>query len=495
MLHPWKNIEGQSKSALRELQNRKLHHFINDHVYPFSPYYRALFDTHKIDPQSIRTVEDLKRIPFTSKTDFAASKEHPKKFRDFILQPDQDKIKKAWSLPKLLGLKAQTIVCGQEYVKAALAREYRPVFMTFTTGTTSTPTPFVYTKYDFDNLYLSGNRMMELFDLNPDEKIVNMFPFAPHLAFWQVYAGGMEAGYFTFHTGGGRAIGTEGNLSALQRIQPAMILGVPSYVYHVLRTAAERGEDMSFVKRVVLGAARVTVGFKQKLAELLESMGARDVAIFGTYGFTEARCAWAESPTAIDQSSGYHLYPDKDIFEIIDPETGEVKGEGEDGEIVYTGIDARGSVVLRYRTGDFCKGGIVWSPCPYSGRTTPRLSSDISRLSDQKDLQLSKVKGSLVNFHHFGMVLSDIPEICEWQIEIRKKDDDPYGIDEIILYVTQNDGADCEALSTKIRKKMALVTEINPNAIEYISLEEIVKRLELETANKDKRVVDRRPKE
>lgn len=495
MLNPWSPIEGMSQSELRSIQNKKLHNFINYHVYPFSPYYKKLFDEHKIDPRKIKTVDDLKHIPFTSKEDFASSKENPNAFREFILQPDQEKIKKAWPMSKLLGLKAQSLFEGKTSVKQKLAYDYRPVFMTFTTGTTSNPTPFVYTKKDFDNMNISGARMMELFNINEDDKVMNIFPFAPHLAFWQVFCGGLTSGHFTFHTGGGRAIGTEGNLAALDRIKPAMLLGVPSYIYHIIRTAHERGMDLSFVNRVVLGAARVTTPFKQRLALLLEQMGAKDVKIFGTYGFTEARCAWAESPSPIDQSTGYHIYPDKEIFEIIDPETGEAVPEGHDGEIVYTGIDSSGSVVIRYRTGDYAKGGIIWTPCSHSGRTVPRLSSDITRLSDTKSMQLSKVKGSLVNFNHFAMALSDIPEIIEWQLEISKRNNDPFDIDEITLYVTKVDGISEHDLVIKIRQKMAVITEVNPNKVEFVDLKEIVKRLELETANKDRRVIDRRPRE
>jgi phenylacetate-coenzyme A ligase PaaK-like adenylate-forming protein len=289
-------------------------------------------------------------------------------------------------------------------------------------------------------------------------------------------------------------MGTDGNIKFMQKIKPSIILGVPSYVYHVLCVAKEQGVRLDFIKKVVLGAARVTVAFKQKLAETLEGMGATNVSIFGTYGFTESRCAWAESPTKLDVSSGYYLYPDKEVFEVVDPNTGEVKGEGEDGEIVYTSIDARGSCVIRYRTGDFVKGGIIYSPCPYTKKTVPRLSSDITRLSDIKDLQLSKVKGSLVNFSSFDAVLSEIDLIDEWQIEIRKRNNDPFDMDELVVYVSPKANCDEVQLAEEIKKQMQVTTEVTPNEVKFISNDEIVKRLELETANKDKRIIDRRPK-
>jgi len=488
----WKGITSLSYSQIKRLQNQRLHHFINTHVYPFSPYYHKLFDDHKIDPQQIRTKEDLKRIPFISKSDLI-SKDNLQKYKDFILHPDKEKISRSWPKSRLLMLAVRSMLQGLQ-MQELLGREYRPVFMTFTTGTTNSPVPFMYSRFDLDNLYLSGSRMVALFDIKGDDRIMNLFPFAPHLAFWQTFFGAIEAGIFSLSTGGGKVMGTEGNLTALMRIKPTAILGVPSYVYHLVRFAQEKGHDLSFIKKIVLGAAKVTPAYKLKLSEMLSAQGAKNVSIFGTYGFTEARTAWAECPAENHLSSGYHLYPDKEIFEIIDPDTGEVKDDTEDGELVYTSLDSRASVILRYRTGDTVKGGITYGPCPYCGRVTLRLSSNITRLSDNKDIHLSKVKGTLVNLSHFAEVLNDIPKVDEWQLVIRKHNDDPHEVDEIVVYVTPQAEADQALLSRLIIDKLTGATEVAPNHIEFIPLNEMVKRLELETANKEKRILDTRPK-
>ena len=368
------------------------------------------------------------------------------------------------------------------------------MFITFTTGTTNKPVPFAYSDYDMKNLYISGARMLTLFGLKENDHVVNLFPFAPHLAFWQVVCGGFAARTLILSTGGGKVMSSEGSIAALLKMKPSVILGVPSYIYHVLRLAKDKGYDMGFIKKVVLGAARVSDVFKIRLASLLTSMGASDVSIFGTYGFTEARSAWVECPTRPEVSSGYHLYPDKEVFEIVDPDTGELKKEGEDGELVYTSLDSRASVVIRYRTGDFIKGGIIYEPCPHCKMTTPRISSDITRLSDVKDLKLSKIKGTLVNLSHFVSVLSDFDQVIEWQIEIRKKDNDPFEVDEVVVYVCPKEGINREALESDLRRNILLATEVTPNAIIFLSLPEIVRRLELETASKERRIIDSRPK-
>ncbi|OGX08319.1 MAG: hypothetical protein A2Z88_05755 [Omnitrophica WOR_2 bacterium GWA2_47_8] len=493
-MNPWKNIASLSKDEIRSLQNRKLHQFINQYLYPFSPYYKRLFDSNKIDPAQIRTIEDLKNIPSISKQNFIDASGQTSNPLDYILQPDEKKIRQSWPASKLIPLALNKIIKGPEFVKDALEREFRPNFITFTGGTTNRPISFVYTEHDIKNLYVSGSRMLDIFKIERTEKIVNMFPYAPHLAFWQVVFGGLASAYFILSTGGGKVMGTEGNIKVLLQVRPSVILGVPSYVYHVIRTAREKGLRLDSIKKVILGADKVTEAFKARLRSELAAMGSKDVFVFGTYGFTEARCAWAECPTAPGVSSGYHLYPDKEIFEIVDPKTGEVKKEGEDGEIVYTSLDSRGSSVVRYRTGDFVKGGVTYEPCPYCGLRVGRLSSDITRISNVKDFNLSKVKGQLVNLNHFDQTLTAFDQIKEWQIELRKKNNDPFDVDEVVFYICVKEKTDKIQLEKDIKKSILVATEVTPNEVIFVSFDEIVNRLELETASKEKRILDKRPK-
>lgn len=202
-MNSWKGITSLSYSQIKELQNHRLHHFINTHVYPFSPFYHKLFDDHNIDPRQIRSKEDLKRIPFISKSDLM-DKENQQKFKEFILHPDKEKISLYWPKTRLLMLAAKSIVQDRR-LEDDLAKEFRPVFMTFTTGTTNAPVPFMYSRYDLDNLYLSGKRMVELFDISGEDRIMNLFPFAPHLAFWQTFLAPSKRTFFRFPLAVGRS--------------------------------------------------------------------------------------------------------------------------------------------------------------------------------------------------------------------------------------------------------------------------------------------------
>jgi len=481
---------------LKSLQDRKLRHFITRHLYPFSPYYRRLFDKHKIKPGEIRCVEDLKKIPFTYKNNFVAAQgeDAAKKNLDFILQPNEKLMKEHLPKSELLRFLLLGLIRGKKHVKDLLEKEYRPIFLTATAGTTNRPISFLYTSYDIEKLRIIGARIINIFGIKHDARALNVFPYAPHLAFWQTVFAGFASNLFVLSTGGGKTLGTEGNLRSMLKVKPQFLIGVPNYIYHILKTAREQNLNLSFLTDIALGASRVPEGFKRKIASLLKEMGSSDIRVVGTYGFTESRSAWAECPTSIDISSGYHIYPDKEVFEIIDPETGEVKGEGEDGEIVYTGIDARGSCILRYRTGDLVRGGITYSPCPYCRRTVPRISSDIVRASNIKNIQLSKIKGSLVNLNDLVLLLDDKEIIDEWQIEITKKDNDPYEVDELILYISLLRQVNTEEFRQRLNKDIFSSTEVSFNKINFVSRQEILKRIEIESAVKAKRIVDKRPK-
>ncbi|MBI4864798.1 MAG: AMP-binding protein [Candidatus Riflebacteria bacterium] len=494
MMLAWKQMQYAPKPELQRLADFRLHEFVNNQLYPFSTFYRKLFTEHKIDPLSIRTVSDLRRVPFSSKTDLIATDANPQKSLDFVLRPDEALIRKYWGMGRKLSLLWDKIRHGPEYVEEKLGWEYRPIFLTATTGRTYQPVSFLYTHQDIDNLRVGGSRLLNIYGVKPGSRCVSLFPYAPHLAFWAVCFGAMAAGVLAVSTGGGKVMGTSGNIGFIERLKPYLIAGIPGYMYHLLRTAQAQGADMSSVRLVALGAEKVPPGLRERMHELLTSMGAKDPNIFGTYGFTEAKMAWGECPTKLGVYSGYHVYPDLEIFEIVNPETGEPVAEGEGGEIVYSSIDGRGSVVFRYRTGDFSRGGMTWEPCPHCGRTLPRISSDITRVSNVKTMQFSKIKGTLVNLNNLAFLLSDLREIEEWQVEIRKKDDDPLEMDVLVVHLALRNGVDQASFEQKLREAIVREIEVSANELHFCSLEEVLGRLGMETELKEKRIVDSRPK-
>jgi len=210
-------------------------------------------------------------------------------------------------------------------------------------------------------------------------------------------------------------------------------------------------------------------------------------------GFTEARQCWAEcTPPDLETTYGFHTYPDLDIFECVDPGTGEPVGPGERGELVYTTISGRGSCVLRYKGGDISEGGIVCDPCPGCGRIVPRISTTLSRRSDIGEFQLTKIRGTLVDLNNFLPCMASIEEVVEWQVVVRKRHDDPNDLDEIVLSVALADGVDPEAAKRKITGKLITEVEIAPNVIDVLPLSQLTENLGLDTQMKELRIRDLR---
>ena len=491
-----RNWDRMSFEEQREYRDRKLSWFVRSNLYPFSPFYRKAFDDARVSPDDIRRVEDLRKLPFTYKADIAPSAEDPYRYQKFVLAPEEKAMDEHMPRMRFAKMRWDRAFKGEEFVGKELWTEYSPVHLQFTTGRTGLPTPILYARSDVERMAEAGKRILELagFGKQLDCKgasILNAMPFAPHLGFWMVADGLDRSGILSLHAGGGRVLGTLRIIGAVQSMKATGVVGMPGYIYHTLRTAAAEGADFSSVRLIILAGERVPRGMKETLSELLEKMGAKDFYIISTMGFTEGRKGYSEC--APDADSGYHLYPDLDYIELIDPATEEPVGEGEDGELVYTCLDGRGTCVVRFRTGDFVKGGIVHEPCPSCGRMVPRMGADISRTGEVKGFSLTKLKGALVDQGAFSTVFSGEKGIRDWQVEIGKAGGDPFEVDVLDVYAALAEGADEEQVRANIDSGLLLATEVKPNSVTFLPLDELVERLRAKGGMKELRVVDSRP--
>jgi len=475
-------------------QEQHLVRYIREMVYPYSPYYRELLDYNRIKPSVIKTVKDMSCIPFTTKADVAPLPEDPDIPMSLVLQPTPERMKEA-KLSVRMKRKYSRLTSGKKGFAAAMDREFLPIHYHFTIGRTALPTPILYTEYDLQRMRECGRRLFELLELKREDMVINAFPFAPHLAFWMTYFAAEAAGVPALHTGGGRILGTHRILEALERLKGTVLTATPSYAYHLLRLAASEGRDFSNLHTLIMGGDRLPAGLKGKILELLGKVGAENAAVASTYGFTEGKVAWSEcrqSALSKEESSGYHLFPDMEVMEIIDPDSGKRLGEGESGELVYTALEWRGSVLLRFRTGDLVEGGLDFSPCPYCGRSLPRLGLDITRTSEYKEFELTKLKGTLVDLNAFYPLLSGHKDVLEWQLEMRKHNDDPYDLDELYLHVTPAEGMSKRYLEKELQELLQREIEVAPTRIVFHSLPRLLQRLGLDTKGRERRFIDLR---
>lgn len=483
MVSRWTRVSHLTPDEQRELQNEKLRSFMR-HLLPYHPFYRELFEKQGIDPRTIRTTDDLVKIPFTTKADIAPTEDDRGRPRRFILQPDEALIKK--HAPKSTLVKLLLGKLLRKDVTFMLEREFKPIHLHFTTGRSAMPTVFAYTHRDLLTLKESGMRMFETIGIPRSTVAVNGFPYSPHLAFWAAYHALENIGVTTLHTGGGKVMGTKKIVAAIESMKAQLVIFIPGYAYHVLREAVKQKKDFSSVKYIVFGGERVSQGLREKVRSMLEQLGAKNPQVFATYALTEGKTAWIQCA----EDSGYHTYPDLEFFEIVD-EKGSRVPPGTPGEIVYTSLDWRGSVVLRYRTGDVCD-GMETGRCQRCSKTVPRIAGDIQRKTEMREFYLTKIKGELVNLNHFYPLLSARTDIEEWQVEIRKRNNDPYDIDEIVLTVAPKADVRFDAIKDDIAKAVYGDVGVGVIVIEE-TLDVLLGKLGMETELKEKRIIDSRP--
>src|SRR5438132_1181578 len=152
----WDQWQGLPEAVIRQRQVARLQHFLRDSVLPFSVYYRNIFRERNLQADSISSLDDLSRLPFTTKADLVNTAASPDHFRDLILVPDEK------VLARRPGTICRALLRGRAAVRKRFEAEFRPVFMTFTTGRAAEPVPFLYTQQDLDILAAAGKRAMEV---------------------------------------------------------------------------------------------------------------------------------------------------------------------------------------------------------------------------------------------------------------------------------------------------------------------------------------------
>ena len=146
-------------------------------MYHHHPFFSRTMKELGLRPHDIQREEDLKKLPVINKLDWI------KDFRSFILQPNEQTVAKTLRFDqKLLGLS------NREELKRRITYEFQPITFFSTSGRTSLPVPSFLTAYDFDLLQRTSSQFISKVIQKLDKKVAqNLFPHAPHLAYWQVF--------------------------------------------------------------------------------------------------------------------------------------------------------------------------------------------------------------------------------------------------------------------------------------------------------------------
>jgi hypothetical protein len=271
------------------------------------PFYKAHFRTHGIDPDKIRSIDDLASLPPTRKDDYIAD---PEAFR---LQ--------AADLPDDF-TPAERVLWDIAY----------------TTGTTSgKPSPFYNTTHDAYAIWDQARRCNEAEGVQPTDRIANLYPLAdfPTGAFLSVIRSGMIAGIPVINgmTGSAQSeFKVRHSLGeALEKVtafKPTVLWGVPSFVRRFLDEAKRQGRDLSAARLVITSGEPVPPALRAEMKALLAACGAGDVQFRARYAFTEMQGGLVQ---CADDAGGQNVTPDLYHLEVVDPETFRRLPDGESG--------------------------------------------------------------------------------------------------------------------------------------------------------------------
>ncbi|MCP4327287.1 MAG: phenylacetate--CoA ligase [Alphaproteobacteria bacterium] len=300
-------------------------------VYERSPFYRCKFDDAGLRPDDIRTVDDVRRIPFTEKEELRRSQSDHPPWGDFACIGPEEAIR---------------------------------VFQT--SGTTGKPVRILLNNKDwFENYYDQFMHFRCGYGLTKSDVLFVPFNYGLFAAWWGFQAAMEKAGLMII-PGGGQS--SEHRLRALVDWGASVVCGTPTYLLYLAETASKLGLDLagSPIRKVVAagepGAAVLTTKKameEQWGAECFDDIGSTEI---GNFGY---ECA---------EHQGTHMIEGAYLAEVLDPETLEPLPDGTTGELVLTNLTCESVPLIRYRMKDLVRFNRDRCGC---GRTYLRLDGGV----------------------------------------------------------------------------------------------------------------------
>jgi len=425
-------VETVNTDEIVMLQFKKLETLLKK-VYASNPFYKEKFKQHGINPQDIRSPDNLCKLPFTTKKEFEEDQEKHPPFGTNLTEPLEN------------------------YV------QYHQ-----TSGTTGKPLKFLDTKESWEWRGRVACYILKGAGVNKDDRILFPFNFGPYTAFWVIYEGAYQLGVLIIPTGGWNSLQ---RLECLIENKATVIPTTPTYALALARTAEENSIDLtlSCVKSLLLTGepGALIPNVREKLekiwnARCFDYIGMTEV---GTWGF---QCT--------EESNGVHIIESEFIAEIIDTQTNQPVNEGDGGELVLTNLGRTCMPAIRYRTGDLVKVKKGVCPC---GRTFRVLEGGVLGRKDEMVI----IRGVNV----FPNVLKKIIESHiqpgdEYQIMAYKR----AGVDELAIKLEVSEEDNRQAIQRNIQDEIKNTLNLR------VEIELVPKGTLPKSDFKAKRFVDRR---
>jgi phenylacetate-CoA ligase len=431
----WKK-EDFSREEILKIQDERLKALLKrawEHV----PFYQQIWKQHGFAPEDVKSVADIVKVPFVTKKDISDSIEQFPPFGDF-------------------------------------QGDFHAVRVHTSTGSTGKPKPIFHTQNDWDNIASLWARRLRAQGIGPGDIVQIAFAYTLFIVGFTSTEGLMKLGALVVPTGSGAVTPSE------RQIQIAHDWGVTvfgctgSYMLHL----AEVAKQMKLDPR---NDFKIRVSFHA--AEPLTPEMRRDIQdIWGCKAYDNYGSVETGSPAyECAEQNGLHISEDAYIFEVIDPQTGKVLPDGEEGELVVTTLFKEAAPLIRYRIGDVTS--FIPGTCN-CGRTFKRMRPIRGRVDD-----MVKVKGVAVYPTDFEPSIRKFPCFrTEYLIKVWQE-----GHKEFVKLLVEYVGPDqeriqyVERLARDLHKALGLRCEV-----ETVPPGEISRLLDSEKRIKYKRILDLR---
>jgi phenylacetate-CoA ligase len=425
-------FETLPREALKAIQLRRLQTTVG-RVYATVPFYRKKFEDAGITPDDIKTLDDLKRIPFTTKQDLRDN--YP--FGMFAVPMDN------------------------------------VVRIHASSGTTGKPTVVGYTARDINTWSELMARALVAGGASRNDIIHNAFGYGLFTGGLGTHYGAEKLGASVIPVSGGN---TKKQIVIMRDFGPSILTATPSYTLHLAEVAQEMGISFKDLKLKfgIFGAEPWSENMRQEIEQKL------NITAVDIYGLSEIMGPGI-AIECHEAKKGLHVFEDHFIPEIIDPETGETLPYGETGELVFTTITKEAFPAIRYRTRDITSLNV--EPC-ICGRTHIRMD----RVSGRTDDMLI-IRGVNVFPSQIESVLIEIDEVePHYQLIVDREGT----LDTLTVLVEVGESL----FSDEVKVLQDVERKISKNIKEYLGVSAKVKLVEpkaiARSQGKAVRVIDNR---
>lgn len=325
-----KDLETISRDDLAKLQLARLKDTAA-RVYKNVPFYTQKFDELKITPDSLKTLADVARLPFTTREDLRANYPY-----GMLAQPRDEAVRLHTS-----------------------------------SGTTGKPKAMFFSMADIDQAAELMARCLVMSGLTKADVLQNMMTYGLFTGALMMHYGAEKVGALVVPAGPGN---TEKQITLMEDFGTTSIHITPSYALYLIDVLEKKGlhpqRDLK-LKRAYVGAEPYSEATRKKIEEHL------GIDVFNCYGLSEMNGPGVAFECR--QKHGLHLWEDNFILEIIDPATGQELPDGTEGEMVLTTLCRGAMPIIRYRVGDLT--AVIPEKCP-CGRTHRKISRITGRVDD-----------------------------------------------------------------------------------------------------------------